>query len=770
MNILHVTNEFSKKNYSIASLIIHLFKFYDSSEDVNVKIVTAKIEDELFSHDNISLIRKSSWINIFLNLRKILNSYKNEDVVHVHGIWAPIQLITIIYGCLNRNNLVIHPHGMLLPEALKSAGKIKYLFKVLTLNILKLILNKDINFVSITDQEKKAINKFFKTNNVTQIPNPLPFKLTEQNLDKKKNKRFVYFGRIHPHKNIELLINAFLQANLDTSWSLVIYGIKDDEKYFYKILDLIRDKKNIQISEPVFDEQRQKIMAESWSNILVSKSEVLSLSILESCNFGLPTLTNKNVEFKQLDSEMFVADNQRDISKKIEQISLIKDDERIQKGLRLNNIFKSTYLNQNTKSIYENLYELISIKRKQFIENLFSLRGIFETKNINFLAISGGYAFNLMFSSFLIISLVLFQNYSVAAELGLTSSFWLSLTQIFSSNMRSIITSENSTKTATDTLLYRILFSLISILLFYFLLVKNLQITNLYLILSISILILSQWVFEMTLLKYEITNKLRIFYLFSILNFSLIIIVIILLSNLNYSILSNIFVIYSIILLVISLFNINLKNLFQVNILKIIKLNLTTIAFASSFSIISSSFIWRLLIFSFLEKSVAGILYACFSLGSFPGTFFNSVIGPTFIKKKIIFSNSLKIFGSFVFIFLVILFIYTTLNIYSLYQQDSFSFLSNQFIIFVATISLIGSFFMSSAMHSRHSQIQDNLTQREILFKKDVFYGLSITLFVPILYLSGGIFATSFAFFIASIFAYFNYVKIKNINVPFIKR
>lgn len=77
---------------------------------------------------------------------------------------------------------------------------------------------------------------------------------------------------------------------------------------------------------------------------------------------------------------------------------------------------------------------------------------------------------------------------------------------------------------------------------------------------------------------------------------------------------------------------------------------------------------------------------------------------------------------------------------------------------------------MSSAMHSRHSQIQDNLTQREILFKKDVFYGLSITLFVPILYLSGGIFATSFAFFIASIFAYFNYVKIKNINVPFIKR
>ena len=47
------------------------------------------------------------------------------------------------------------------------------------------------------------------------------------------------------------------------------------------------------------------------------------------------------------------------------------------------------------------------------------------------------------------------------------------------------------------------------------------------------------------------------------------------------------------------------KNLSSKFIVNTINRNLKSIAFASSFSIVSSSFIWRLLIFTFLEKSIA---------------------------------------------------------------------------------------------------------------------------------------------------------------------
>ena len=40
------------------------------------------------------------------------------------------------------------------------------------------------------------------------------------------------------------------------------------------------------------------------------------------------------------------------------------------------------------------------------------------------------------------------------------------------------------------------------------------------------------------------------------------------------------------------------------------------------------------MIYFIFNKSIAGIFFACFSIGSFPGTLFNSVIGPAYIKKK----------------------------------------------------------------------------------------------------------------------------------------
>ena len=62
-------------------------------------------------------------------------------------------------------------------------------------------------------------------------------------------------------------------------------------------------------------------------------------------------------------------------------------------------------------------------------------------------------------------------------------------------------------------------------------------------------------------------------------------------------------------------------------------------------------------------------------------------------------------------------------------------------------------------MFKRHKMIQEGLTERNELFFVDIIYGLSITMFVPILYFFGGVFATSFAFFVASIFAFIIYTK-----------
>ena len=764
MKILHVTDEFSKKNYSISSLINFLKNLLIFSEEHEVKILGAKIDKKLFHNFEADIINDSSWFGVLFKSEKIKKKIKNSEIIHIHGIWAPIQIFTIFYCNLIGKKLVIHPHGMLLQEALKSTGSIKYVIKIISLFILRILIKRNIFFISITNQETQAIKKYFTNNLIQQISNPIPFNLSDQETDKKE-KQIIYLGRIHPHKNIDLLISAFMKANLSDDWKLKIYGIRDDDFYYKKILKIIKHEKNIEIFDPIFDDQRQNLMSSSWINILVSKSEVLSLSILESSYYGLPTISNNKIELDQVQESIIPTHNSvEEIKDKIIEVSNWTYDYRIKKGREIKKQFKKNYLLSDTKASYDNFYnniikdskKVISEKTKKFEWPEFILK-----ENFNFLAISGVYTFNLMFSSLLVILMAFFKNYSMAAELGLTISLWISITQIFSSNMRSIIISENNTHLANDTFLYRFIFSIFAF--FIFLIISKLYFNpiNEALILSISILILSQWCFEMSLVKYEIKNKVKIFYIFLILNSIFIFLATYLIIISKIDLLPIIFTSY-----IIFLFLFSIKNLFVSiktlkNIIRIFQRNLNTIAFASSLSIISSSFIWRLLIYTLFEKNIAGIFYACFSIGSFPGTFFNSVIGPTYVKKKLVFNNNFKIFSKILLMFLFILFLSTSYKIYELYKIDLFLFTSVDFMIFVTTISLIGSFFMIQAMHTRQKQTQENLILQKLLFKKDILYGISIIFFVPILYLVGNIFATSFAFCLTSIFAYAIYTNKK---------
>ena len=96
---------------------------------------------------------------------------------------------------------------------------------------------------------------------------------------------------------------------------------------------------------------------------------------------------------------------------------------------------------------------------------------------------------------------------------------------------------------------------------------------------------------------------------------------------------------------------------------------------------------------------------------------------------------------------------------YDIYSLENISFTSFEFMVFITSISLLGSFFMCYAMYLRHKEIQTTTLQRESLFRSDIVYGISITMFVPILYYFGGVIGTSFAFFCASVFAFMIYSR-----------
>lgn len=350
------------------------------------------------------------------------------------------------------------------------------------------------------------------------------------------------------------------------------------------------------------------------------------------------------------------------------------------------------------------------------------------------------YGFNLFLPTFVLIISSLFKEYSLAAELGILIGINIIFTQIFSANLRSIIISKNNTDNIYSHIVFRFLIAIfvlfVNVIIFY-----NYNFLYFEILSQITILILIQWQCEIILTYYEIRNNKKKFfqYLFICFIFSLLIIGSFIFRY-NFLFVLIFFNIIFSLFLIIGIFQIDKK----LNSIKKIFFNIIkSSAFFSSLTISLSNLVWRLLILSLCGKTLAGIYFASFAIGSLPGTLFNNSFGPTMLKKnlKIKYLEIFKLFSYVIIIFLMLV---------SLYHKDKI-FFDNQFTqLFGTTISLVGAIFMIKGQYYRQYIIQKT-NYKSKLFNYDIIYSLIICLIVPFLFLIGGIKLIIISFLISSL-------------------
>ena len=155
----------------------------------------------------------------------------------------------------------------------------------------------------------------------------------------------------------------------------------------------------------------------------------------------------------------------------------------------------------------------------------------------------------------------------------------------------------------------------------------------------------------MILCNKELKKENYVFIYYNVINlfFSLLFFIVIIFANHNLNIILIFYIIFIFVFTILQINNEGLK--FNIKIFKTGLLsNIKSFAFLSSTSLIVSSIVWRLIIFNLFPKSISAIIFACFSLGSFPGTAFNLAIGPTYIKKNISLSGNIRKVIYFLFI------------------------------------------------------------------------------------------------------------------------
>ena len=360
------------------------------------------------------------------------------------------------------------------------------------------------------------------------------------------------------------------------------------------------------------------------------------------------------------------------------------------------------------------------------------------------------YGLNLFLPTLILIIASLFKDYNLTAELGILIGINIIFTQIFSANARSIIISKKLISSIYSYIIFRIIISIMVIIvnLFFF---NIFEFSNKFLLLSISFIIIFQWLNELILTYFELKKKVNEFYYYIIT--SLIFIFFVVVDFFFYQDLTYLFLIYNIFLFTfffIFFLKIATIKKDKISVKKIFILSITTKAFYSSFSISFANLIWRLLLIQFCGKVLAGIYFASFALGSLPGTLFNNTFGPTIIKGNIKINKNLYFIKYALMIGLIILFFLSVANRDEIFVNLSYTQ------IFGTFLSLIGSYFMTKSLYVRQYLIQKT-SHQSLVFKIDVFYSLLIIFVVPTLYLLAGDKLIIISFLVSSMISYVVY-------------
>ena len=719
INTLHVLEENSLKNYSINQLIHNLSLFFKKKKLIKDYFVTTNNRTQ-YQKKTLEIKNSNEDFKNIIHKKKITH-------VHIHGIWKLYYLKIILFCELNSIKYFIHPHGMLVKEALISKGYFSYIQKKLFLLLFLFFRNK--KFIAITEYEKVQIKKIFTNSDVNLVPNIYVNKKIKNLNNFFFYKRFIYLGRINRHKNIHIFIKAFLEANLK-DWYLEIYGIDDDDHYKKYILNLIGKNKNILFKKPVFGAKKIKLIKTSWANILISNSEVMSYSVIESSHGGLPSLVFKNIAIKKYSSyikNFFILKNldTEKLKKTFIKISNLSLTQRLKEGLNVKNFIKKEYKPNTIYNIYKNkiyllkkknLNTVIDFKKEKFLSN-------FVVNNFYLIPI----IFNFFIPQFLVL-LIIYKNILnyIGIQMSLSISLLNLLVMSFSLNSRNDILSKKK-----NYLKYFYLRVLLSFFYFIFIgLYYNLNNQLNYLIILLFCFnVLLNWILEIFFYEDKLYNK----YNYTFIKFFFDVVY---LTSASISILFNeVLLLYIFLAYFIINFCFFIRKFYQKIIFFKIKYfyiyKIFNISLYSSILIVLSSLANKLIIINYFSKDITALLFFCFSIFSFPSTFITYFLSPLPISTFKIsnikhYLNNIILTASFLGLFFLLYINY-----------------DNNFLLKVIIFSFLGCLFLILSSVYRSEVIQ--FYKRKAYTLDILFSFITILIMLLILFVNSNLISLFFA-------------------------
>jgi len=227
-------------------------------------------------------------------IKKVAQSF-GAELIHIHGVFSPIQLSAIKAASELKIPVIVSYHGMLEPWLWMQKGAVYYWMKRVYWGLLIKPVMKRVDFVhAITDQESETLECEFPRVPQIKISNAIDLsEFSSNQMEPDVDRYLLFIGRLHPKKGVDLLIEAFKKSVVGNV-RLVIAGPDFDVDYTARLKALVE---NIGLSErtsfvgSVHGEQKSELLQKAWCTVIPSYSEAVGLVNLESAASFTPTIT-----------------------------------------------------------------------------------------------------------------------------------------------------------------------------------------------------------------------------------------------------------------------------------------------------------------------------------------------------------------------------------------------------------------------------------------------------------------------------------------------
>ena len=259
----------------------------------------------------------------------------NPAVVHDNGLW--ISFNYHIARSAERRGIprIQSTRGTLDPQALSHRAWKKQI--ALRLGQQR-VLDTVSCFHATATREVEAIRALGFKQPIALIPNGVKIPEVPATFDSQATRTALYLGRIHPIKNLDALVEAWISV-APKGWRLKIVGNAEMQydRVLKKIVAQHHGSEMVEILGPVYGLEKQEMYRSSELFFLVSKTENFGISAAEALAAGVPVIASKDTPWECLEERncgWWVNGDRQSLSTAIEAATALSSSELKSRGAR----------------------------------------------------------------------------------------------------------------------------------------------------------------------------------------------------------------------------------------------------------------------------------------------------------------------------------------------------------------------------------------------------------------------------------------------------